>query len=621
LQRSDNKRTFKGPVGWLLGQQLLAGLKWIAIYTAYGDKLNFCDWMQGYAGEEPAPAPQSGAQEFWFDYIADTGDGQRATYSIAYLCQSDVYLPTADCVPGPNQVSLTDGAFRLPRGRFLFVGGDTAYHIADLETLAERFCEPFNWAYDDCFGPEIKPEHVRSIYAIPANHDYYDFLDGFNRQFLKPLDQSLLTKEDRKRGPQLKLKGFEPRQTASFLALKLPFGWHLWGLDSQEGKIDKRQLAFFNGLIRSENGVPLKLIVATPEPSTVFGRWATAENEKGKMIETFTKLDLPLSFIQQKDGKLTGPSCRLDLSGDIHHYARHWGLGRTEEPASRPNYASVVAGGGGAFLHPSHTNVGEVAQNALYPSPADSHSLMLRRLLNPWRIATGGYVWLAGMVAAVVNYFALTVPQSTWSLFRLLPEVLRPCGGGCDSGTPQLLQLIQLALTAPSTGTFQTFSRFTADLCYALALPAFLLYWLTQIKKLKEKVDSGLDDWRRAKLAFAIPCLLAGLPIVAFVIVRFEGVPPVFLASLIVLAYLVSAGASFTLGRQFADLLVDRAKFKHRITWPDKLIAALFGLFTVLSVCVGLWRYGHHSVALVFSDITAVLVWLLLAVGLPPRWA
>jgi hypothetical protein len=195
-QRSDNKRTFKGPVGWLLGQQSLAGLKWIAIYTAYGDKLNFCDWMQGYAGEEPAPAPQSGAQEFWFDYIADTGDGQRATYSIAYLCHSDVYLPTADCVPGPNQVSLTDGAFRLPRGQFLFVGGDTAYHIADLETLAERFCEPFNWAYDDCFGPAIKPEHVRSIYAIPANHDYYDFLDGFNRIGRNPKALDHITVED-----------------------------------------------------------------------------------------------------------------------------------------------------------------------------------------------------------------------------------------------------------------------------------------------------------------------------------------------------------------------------------------------------------------------------------------
>jgi hypothetical protein len=43
--------------------------------------------------------------------------------------------------PGPH--------VRLPRGEFLFNGGDTSYHIADYATLANRFQSPFRWAFDD----------------------------------------------------------------------------------------------------------------------------------------------------------------------------------------------------------------------------------------------------------------------------------------------------------------------------------------------------------------------------------------------------------------------------------------------------------------------------------------
>jgi hypothetical protein len=31
------EREFEPPVAWLLGQQLLAGLKWIALYASYGE--------------------------------------------------------------------------------------------------------------------------------------------------------------------------------------------------------------------------------------------------------------------------------------------------------------------------------------------------------------------------------------------------------------------------------------------------------------------------------------------------------------------------------------------------------------------------------------------------------
>ncbi|MEI7672648.1 MAG: hypothetical protein WCK00_11095, partial [Deltaproteobacteria bacterium] len=340
---SEAKREFKPPVGWLLGQQLLAGIKWIALYSAYGEKLDFRDWMQGDVKTDFSD-PKEGEEEFWFDYIADTGDGQKATYCVAYLCHGDLFLPMNDRSPGPGQVSLSkENGYCLPRGKFLFVGGDTAYHIADLATLAELFQTPFNWAFDDRCDPNDS-DHVRNIYAIPGNHDYYDFLDGFNRQFRTPLAPACLPPNTYKQhGTQLRLKGFKTSQTASFLAIQLPWNWWLWGLDSQNGKIDKRQLAFFRGL--NEGGPPKKLIIATPEPSTVFGKWAVPkpspneETEKGEMIETFKKLNLTPSFLKHLNGTLAPDQCRLDMSGDIHHYDRYWGP-HYDTDTSRENYAS-----------------------------------------------------------------------------------------------------------------------------------------------------------------------------------------------------------------------------------------------------------------------------------------
>jgi len=188
------EREFERPVAWLLGQQLLAGIKWIALYASYGEKLDARDWMRAervdWMRAEPVPRFDVKGDEFWFDYIADSGDGQKAVYNIAYLCQGDLWLPQAGSQPGAGIVSLkpVDNGYPLPRGKFLLVGGDTAYHIADYETLAERFCKPLNWAYDDRRSAGETPSRTY-IYGIPGNHDYYDALDGFNRQFLKPITE------------------------------------------------------------------------------------------------------------------------------------------------------------------------------------------------------------------------------------------------------------------------------------------------------------------------------------------------------------------------------------------------------------------------------------------------
>jgi hypothetical protein len=156
-------------------------------------------------------------------------------------------------------------------------------------------------------------EPRRPIFGIPGNHDYYDLIDGFNRQFRQPTVPENDAAEPG--GSQLSLLGFRREQDASYIGLRLPFDWWFWGLDTEVSKLDVRQKNYFLSLIRS---VPNKLILATPEPTTVFRE---RKKEDDKTLEAYEQLGLKQPYQAEHD-KRPG-ICRLDLSGDVHHYARY----------------------------------------------------------------------------------------------------------------------------------------------------------------------------------------------------------------------------------------------------------------------------------------------------------
>jgi hypothetical protein len=153
--KPNRLKDFKGPVRWLLGPQLIASLKRTALYVAYKGKLDPRDWMRASLIrldqlERFNTSEQSSADEYWFDYLADAGDGQLAMYSIAYLCLDDLWVDPNVHADSPVELNeKPEAAMRLPRGEFLFIGGDTAYHIADYQTIAVRFQAPFTWAHQD----------------------------------------------------------------------------------------------------------------------------------------------------------------------------------------------------------------------------------------------------------------------------------------------------------------------------------------------------------------------------------------------------------------------------------------------------------------------------------------
>lgn len=575
------------------------------------------------------PRCNNGEQEpYWFDYIADTGDGMCAVYNIAYLCMSDLWLKNGEVI-GEKQVALKQtGEFnqRLPRGEFLFVGGDTSYHVADVASLKERFQTPFNWAYVDITTTTGKKIEQRPIYGIPANHDYYDALDGFNRQFCSPITQdihSLVREQEDLKDPQLGLYGFKREQQSSYVALRLPFGWQLWGLDSQDGKMDKRQQAFFVGqfcdkLIKDgslfddakieevqttlRNSIPNKLIVATPEPSTVFGKRA---DKDGSMTKSFERLGLEPSFLH--DGKLDDNKCRLDISGDIHHYERYWGSKDVNGESS--NYASVVAGGGGAFLHPSHTDVGDVEKKVIYPNCADSHGEITRNVLNPWNIFYEGNVWLFGAIVSLITYFAMAIPQSTWSLFKLIPDNLRPVDGGQD-----LLARIQIALDIPDINS--NISLYWVDLIYIILFIAFLVWWLkSSLGLLRIKYSVSQDDWNRCRLTFFVPILLWFIPLLFLVLESRELEPASLLATLLICLFCISGLLIFGLSRRYSDILAERSKLKHETLWDLVPIWALSGM-GVIYIAFGFLHYGVYKSAVMSFDFLAIIIWSLVIVGL-----
>ncbi|HKS26835.1 MAG TPA: hypothetical protein VJS44_03405 [Pyrinomonadaceae bacterium] len=698
IEESDpDKRSPEGPVGWLLGPQLIASLKWMLLYTAFGTKLDARDWMQA----QPFPSgskieaenewrdrnkpnerdlareraegwkfptkdtrdfwEQKG--EFWFDYIADTGDGQKATYSIAYLCLNTLWAkalwqakpPQADsdllldCRVKPEETELVP----LPRGEFLFVGGDTTYHMADYASLHTRFQIPFTWAFGD-FKKDMSgagrqfDETRRPLFGIPGNHDYYDMLDGFRRQFRRPVNtEDKHYHTDDKTAPQLMIDGYERRQQSSYVALRLPFDWWFWGLDTEVGEIDERQKQFFKA--QHGNRMPDKLIVATCSPTTVFGQYAAEDDEKAS--QAFLQLGLPRLFLpdleksRMAEGEgaraLPPHQLRLDISGDVHHYARYWGPATPAEsldketpprqerdeiiapgPALR-NYASVVSGLGGAFHHPSTTYKNEVREQVLYPPETESRSAVAKRIFNPNQVRHGGYVWLIGGLMAFLLYLILaTVPSARQSINSFSPlvalgitevETVKPTVGDL-SGKPH---------TGYYTGmnALETPWSYRAGVALAvLTLPLIIVTFAwCETRHARLKKQQKRDKRPRLfigefnKIIYPLATLIILTIAGALLLLRHHRphMTP-FANSMMVLLSFIWGLSALALSFRYSDWLFEHAAnaVGDVNRWPARVFMALGGVAPVL----GLWLFGRNNQpAYLFTDILFILIVALVA--------
>jgi hypothetical protein len=388
-------------VSWFLGIQVLNKLRSL-ILNALQHDFDLRDWMTPGA---PVDLGRSVASDdgIWFDYIADTGDGNRAMAGLAYHLQRDLEVaPSRPAALGPGASWVAAGAFaatappRLPRGRFLFLGGDLAYPASDVETVKLRVLEPFRHARSDAADPPL------AVYGIPGNHDYFDHLIGFNRALRAPIDPTLPT-------APVTIHGYRRDQQASYVRIRLSPKWELWGIDIGDHGLDFRQLRYFrpDGEAR-----PKCLIVCTSSPPIVLDEDCATKAHKDALalLRLSDKFD---ALAKDPGPELEDLECRLDLSGDTHHYARYGKVEPAPPTAGGPpidvhRYAGVVSGGGGAFLHPTDFT-GPIPARRKYPTPERSLRIA-SGLVAFFPVAFAGHAWIFfGFIA-----LALYVGSADW---------------------------------------------------------------------------------------------------------------------------------------------------------------------------------------------------------------
>jgi hypothetical protein len=267
-------------------------------------------------------------QEFWLDYVSDLGDGWDPTYAVAHT----VARPTLTLRDETGTTHETRG------GELLVFGGDAVYPAASTREYEARTVQP--WA-SAIRGQRAAPH----LFAVPGNHDWFDGLVSFMRLFCQG------------RSPA----GWHTHQRRSYFAVKLPHGWWLIGTDMQlESDIDEPQVRYFQEvakLMRPED----RIILCHAEPA-----WLSAQVPRPG---DRSYLENNLDFLQEQ---VLGKKVSVFLAGDLHHYRRH---------ANEQGQQKIIAGGGGAFLHPTHVPRKEVplaegfTARKCYPSAKESRRL------------------------------------------------------------------------------------------------------------------------------------------------------------------------------------------------------------------------------------------------------
>lgn len=320
--------------------------------------------------------------DVWVDFVADTGDDFSVSKAVARLIANEYEVDDPDA-PGKK--------LRLPRGHLLVFGGDTAYPVATEIEINNRVIVPWNTVlrthHDDA---------KRVLLGVAGNHDWYAGLDGFGRMFrarrLK-LDRAHKGDDlsiDRfgqighfidwveafqsgkavvKRAA-LALPTYTPVQDASYWSFRIAPNVDMWGADRQLRAVDFQQRAFFAEEKKDDRAI----VLALADPPYAF----LEPSDAGQ--EILQALDVTI----QDDGLLV-------LTGDTHHYCRQT-MGKGMQ---------VIAGGGGAFLHPACIARGGLpAPDAEFPGRKATIALALQV---PWEIAHGRSGFVVHVVMAAVH--------------------------------------------------------------------------------------------------------------------------------------------------------------------------------------------------------------------------
>ncbi|MEU0565676.1 metallophosphoesterase [Nonomuraea sp. NPDC005983] len=292
---------------------------------------------------------------FDFLLLGDTGEGDASQYAV---------------VPGLLKVG--DGT------SFAVIASDVLYPAGSGNEYGDKFFRP----YQDYDAP---------IYAVPGNHDWYDGLGGFMRVFcdappLRPKPErglrGLLWRkpepiDERRLAEARKLRSRPSQQATEQAAQPGPY----WVIESDsllvvgvdtgiKGTIDRQQADWLRRVSRD----PRPKILVTGKPIYTRNEYKPSPLEGGGTI----------------DDIIRDPAHRYvaAIGGDVHNYQRY------PVKVGDRVIQYIVSGGGGAFMHATHTiqrvDVAGVHEDDFrcYPLRGDSLSfysqLYAKRLRMKW---------------------------------------------------------------------------------------------------------------------------------------------------------------------------------------------------------------------------------------------
>ena len=347
----------KPMVNWYDPNQLAStGLKTV-VSSVFG---NFSDRREMQAALDPDLGyfDYSDRDDIWIDFISDLGDGFNPTYTMAHLLAKD-YLE----VKGE----------KIMRGKILVMGGDEVYPTPEMHEYRNRLQGPYHAAFP---GNRNDPDPPH-LFAIPGNHDWYDGLTNFIKIFLQ----------------KRSLGNWRTQQYRSYFALKLPHNYWLLGIDIQlNADIDIPQLNYFRKIAKDEIKANDKIIIATAEPSWVYKSFSQKSTAHDRFKFFIDKIIFGKTHLEDPDcfygGKNESIQVTTILTGDLHHYSHY-----IEEGVINKKCHLITAGGGGAFMHTTHTLKKEInasdGYNATlveptFPPKSDSIKLGYKNLLFPF---------------------------------------------------------------------------------------------------------------------------------------------------------------------------------------------------------------------------------------------
>ena len=369
---------------------------------------------------------------FSFLVIGDTGEGDDPQYAV---------------VPGFLKTGQDS--------RFAVLASDVIYPVGSADDYDTKFFRP----YQDYRAP---------IYAIPGNHDWYEDLGGFMRVFCD--DAPPLPPEPRPRPftrawlrsllwhrphPDAGHHLAEARKVRSAPEQQAVQPGPYWAIDAGPvrvigidtgllGTLDAEQGAWLREVSRG----PRPKILVTGSPLYVDGRREPCAVEGGGTVDDIVR-DPEHPYVAA-------------IGGDIHNYQRYpvrLDDGRTLQ--------YVVAGGGGAFMHATHTiprvDVAGVTEQDFrcYPLRGDSlafYSRLYGRRLRMRRFFTLTEAEATAVIAERLGIKPTRVPGAPTRVTRRVRLVAGLLGTGRRPDKARRVRLpvrkIYTSLFSPSSATY-----------------------------------------------------------------------------------------------------------------------------------------------------------------------